>query len=62
MPTDLTEQQRKAIFAALVAAQDSGVDVAQSRDLVATQFGVTPEQVKGVEREGLTNEWPPLGE
>jgi hypothetical protein len=56
----LTEDQRREIFAALVAAQDNGAAVAQSRADVAAQFGVTPEGVARIEREGMDNEWPPL--
>jgi hypothetical protein len=62
MPTELTEHERRSIFAAVVAAQDSGLTMAHIRDLVAIQFGVSPEQVKGAEREGLRQGWPPLGE
>jgi hypothetical protein len=62
MATELTELERRAIFAAVFAAQDSGLDTTHTRDLVAIQFGVTPEQVKGAEREGLRRGWPPLGE
>jgi DNA-binding XRE family transcriptional regulator len=35
--------------------------VAQSRSQVAEQFGVTRDQVTEIEREGMDNEWPPLG-
>ena len=60
-PTDtLPEERRKEIFAALVGAQDRGVTVAQSRREVADRFGVTPDQVAEIEREGMDNEWPPL--
>jgi hypothetical protein len=56
----LSEPRRKEIFAALVEAQDQGVPVAQSRKTVAAQFGVTEQQVREVEREGMDNDWPPL--
>jgi hypothetical protein len=60
-PTDaLSEERRKEIFAALVGAQDRGVPVAQSRREVADRFGVTPDQVAEIERDGMDNEWPPL--
>jgi hypothetical protein len=55
-----TVEQRRAVFRALLEAQDAGASVAQSRADVAERFGVTPEQVKEIEREGLDNEWPPL--
>ena len=56
----LSESRRKEIFLALVMAQDSEMSVARSRKTVAEQFGVTDEQVRKIEREGLENEWPPL--
>jgi hypothetical protein len=58
LPDDL----RRIIFAALVAAQDEGLAVAASRDQVADRYGVSPEQVRAIEREGLDGGWPPLGE
>jgi hypothetical protein len=57
----MTEDRRREIFAALVGAQDRGIPVAKSRSQVAEQFGVTREQVTDIEREGMDNEWPPLG-
>ena len=54
------EDRRREIFAALVAAQDSGIPVAQSRADVAERFGVTRDTVARIEREGMDNEWPPL--
>jgi hypothetical protein len=59
--TDLTEAQRRAVFAALVAAQDGGMGVRPSREAVAARFGVDAEAVAEVEEEGLDKEWPPLG-
>ncbi|OWK47274.1 hypothetical protein [Fimbriiglobus ruber] len=53
-------EQRKAIFLALVEAQDKGQSVEESRVTAAKQFEVTETQVKAIEREGLDNEWPPL--
>lgn len=58
---DLTEARRRSIFAELVGAQDEGVDVPCSREMVARQHGVALDEVKEVEREGLDNQWPPLG-
>jgi hypothetical protein len=58
---DLTETQRRALFAALVAAQDEGLGVKPSRAAVAARFGVDAEAVAEVEDEGLDKEWPPLG-
>jgi len=56
----LTDDRRREIFAALVAAQDDGTPVARSRTDVASRFGVSREAVAAIEREGMDNEWPPL--
>ena len=56
----MTEDRKKEIFAALVAAQDRGAAVAQSRTEVANRFGITRAQVADIEREGMDHEWPPL--
>lgn len=55
-----TADQRRVIFAALVALQDTGPDVSRSRDQVARRFGLTPEVMQVIEREGIAHEWPPL--
>ncbi len=60
MTTDLPEPLSRTIFAALVAAQDAGASVPDSRLGVATKFGVEVDDVRRVEREGLDREWPPL--
>jgi DNA-directed RNA polymerase sigma subunit (sigma70/sigma32) len=56
----LSEDRRKDIFLALVEAQDGGASVAESRERVAQQFGVSQQEVRQVEREGLDKGWPPL--
>lgn len=56
-----SDDLRRTIFAALVAAQDEGHSVPASRELVAARFGVSVEQVQAIEREGLDRGWPPLG-
>ena len=56
-----TEDRRKELFLALVDAQDHEMSVAQSRTLMAQQFGVSESQVRQIEREGMELEWPPLG-
>ena len=56
----LPEPRRKEIFLALVQAQDGGTSVSESRRLIAKQFGVSEQQVRRVEQEGLAKEWPPL--
>ena len=55
-----SEAQRKQVFLALVQAQDRKLSVAQSRQEVAGQFGVSEARVQQVEQEGLEKEWPPL--
>ncbi len=56
----LPQPRRMEIFLALVETQDQDVGVARSRQLVATRFGVSEDQVKRIEQEGLDHEWPPL--
>ena len=60
MEQELSEAQRKAIFEALVDAQDHEMSVAQSRHFIAERFGLTEEDVRLIEREGLDCRWPPL--
>jgi hypothetical protein len=55
--TEPLGDRRRELFAALVAAQDSGMSVAASRQKVAAEFGLG---VETVEREGLSAQWPPL--
>ena len=57
----LSEERRKEIFLALVDAQDHEMDVPQSRRMMAQRFGVSENQVRQIEREGMDNQWPPLG-
>ena len=56
----LPEEQRKAIFKALVEAQDQEMTVAQSRRLIGQRYDLSNSQVCQIEREGLDNNWPPL--
>lgn len=59
----LTLQQKKEIFLALVAAQDTGLmSVAQSREKISKDFDITDAQLRQIEEEGLDKEWPPLNE
>jgi hypothetical protein len=57
----LTLEQRRALFVALVAAQDEGLPVRDSRELIARRFEVDVEVVREVEDEGLNKRWPPFG-
>ena len=61
MTQPLPEPRRKEIFLALVGAQDHDMPVDLSRKAVAERFGVSEAQVRQIEREGLDNDWPPLG-
>lgn len=58
--TDLSEDRRRVIFAALVEAQDEGHAVQASRELIAGRYGVSVEAVREIETEGLDGRWPPL--
>ena len=58
---NLSEDRRKEIFLDLVDAQDHEIGVARSRKMIAQRFGVTENQVRQIEREGLERQWPPLG-
>jgi hypothetical protein len=59
----LTIQQKREIFLALVAAQDSGLmTIAQSKEQVSKQFEITDAQLTQIVDEGIEKEWPPLDE
>ena len=57
----LSQEQRLAIFLALVEAQDGRMTVPQSRKAVAEPVGVTEQPVRRVQREALDGDWPPVG-
>jgi hypothetical protein len=58
---NLSEPVRKEIFAALVEAQDHDMSVEQSRKLITEKFGVSDMVLRKIEREGIEQQWPPLG-
>ena len=58
----LTLQQRRDIFRDLVAAQDLGLPVRRSYQVVTERFEITDAQLRQIEDEGLEKEWPPLSE
>jgi hypothetical protein len=62
MPDPLSDDRRRAIFADVVAAQDQGLAVAAARESVAARHGVSQEEVRAIEREGIEQGWPPLGD
>ena len=57
----VSEDRRKEIFLALVEAQDKEMDVVQSRSFVVQRFSVSESRIRQIEREGMDNQWPPLG-
>jgi hypothetical protein len=57
----LPEPERRKLFVALVAAQDEGLSVRDSRAQMARRFEVAEKVVVEVEDEGLASRWPPLG-
>jgi hypothetical protein len=60
MAPNLPEPVRKEIFSALVEAQDQEMPVIESRREIARRFGISDEELRAIEREGLDNDWPPL--
>lgn len=59
--SELAELRRREIFVALVAAQDEGLSVRESRATIARRFEVDVGTVTEVEDEGLDGKWPPFG-
>jgi P2-related tail formation protein len=59
---DPSEDVRRAVFAALVEAQDRAGSVHDAKQEVVARFGLTWAMLEWIELEGLDNEWPPLGE
>ena len=55
-----SEDRRRAIFAALVEAQDRCRSLHEAKQQVLAQFGVTWAIVEQIEQEGMNKEWPPL--
>lgn len=56
----ITVDRRRAIFRAVVEAQDGGQSVSASRADAAKRFEVSEVEVKAIEQEGLEKNWPPL--
>jgi hypothetical protein len=38
------------------------MSVAQSRQEVARRFGISEQQLRRIEQEGVDGDWPPLGQ
>ena len=60
MSVQLDECDRKKAFLMLVGLQDRGRSVDDSRDEVATCYGIRVLEVLIIEREGIDKSWPPL--
>ncbi len=58
--SDIPEERRREVFAAVVEEQDREASVLQSRAQVSRRFGITITQVREIESEGIDNGWPPL--
>jgi predicted Zn-dependent protease with MMP-like domain len=56
----LSEPVRREIFSALVEAQDQEMPVAESRHEIGRRYGISEEDLRAIEREGLDNDWPPF--
>jgi len=54
------EARRKEAFLALVAAQDRGASVPDSRREVTELYDLTDDEIRSIEREGVDKAWPPL--
>jgi len=53
--------QKTRIFERLMELQDGGATVEDSYRAVTGEFGITAEELRAVEDEGLEKDWPPLG-
>jgi len=62
MSKRITVTERRAIFQALVRAQDKGDSVSDSRQQVSHRFHVTEYTLRKIEDEGIARQWPPLDE
>ena len=60
MSEPLPEETRKELFRTLVDVQDQGTAVEDSRQQLAAQFRIAVDEVRGIEQEGIANQWPPL--
>jgi len=58
---ELIEEERRAIFLALVEAQDGDANVVKSRKDILHRFAISDRELRRIEQEGIDGEWPPLG-
>ncbi len=54
----LSQEQRLEIFRALMEAQEGDTPTEQTRKAVAERFGISQQQVRHIEQEGLDELWP----
>lgn len=60
MTEPLTTETRREIFFKLVEEQDAGTAVEQSRNRIAGVYNITVQELRAIEQEGLSEQWPPL--
>jgi hypothetical protein len=60
MAEPIDEETKMAVFFQVVSAEDAGVASSDARRQAAEQFGLTLEEVRDIEEEGIENSWPPL--
>lgn len=56
------KEKRQEVFEALVGLQDEGMSLNKSREVICKRFAITSTALLDIEREGITEEWPPLDE
>lgn len=62
MAKRLTLEQRREIFHELVNTQDVIRNVRKSREIITERYGITEDQLRQIEDEGIEKQWPPLEE
>ena len=60
MSDTLTDDQRKEVFRTIVETQDQGMSVADSRRHVASEYSLSENEIRDIERAGIEGKWPPL--
>jgi len=53
----IPEHIRQRMFHLLVTAQDMEMSVAESRRMITDKFGVSEDQIRRIEREGMQRGW-----
>jgi hypothetical protein len=56
----LGESGRQEIFRFLVSAQDMEMTVEESYEYIHTRFGLSADEIRRIEEEGVVCDWPPL--